>query len=737
MKVSGWWWRTSLCVVVLMAWVTQAKAQECLMGPASLPGLAGPPTWFNPGTGNYRAELHDPRWAGAPYRLFASTGSSPGSLVPITDAAYRVLEYRGYLYVQYQALVDSNGLSSKDRVFLTFKGQNSDAGWGVRIDGDARTPPAYPADPNIIHDAAMPLKVKAMRMRTYSAINSVGANTNWVSTSAGAAAPWLENVAVWQDSPGVAWAVTFRIKLTHPDIGLPSPLTVPLKVAHAMRIDSTGGVNYFGSSTLLNPLDSGLQNTPIAKDSTLWQTVLDAAAPVCTAGITLSSSDFGVWTGSSLIGHIKACGGETACPPPTEPGITNRFRVTAHNVPDPHTEKFAVRANMRVSDWGAATSTRPNAKWKKVENIPDEVFTLNTSTLSADPNWDWHYDTATGSARTDYTCVAQPGSYCPHLSPEAPKNQVMMVELAASPTNQNNSAFWFARNVVQRTMSFQNLSEISVPATIDMTDVPGEAHDVYLYVETKNMPAHDDKRRSLRGKAMITALNYANNPPPIPPQADQRDLRRNYSPAELKLMKKQGDYIEKAAAAAARQAEARRATLKEGTVTALSVPGMSGEQVLDEAWPTYRVHVSYDTGLTTKDDEDGALRPVLAPLSNFGFYLDHEGPLYGFKHRLEGVGDVKLESLGNDTYRVLDVAKDSKFQVTTVISAEEKPLRPIREDPDEVVEHPAHRHATVMPQHHGCGCSVPGSRGQAPWTFLALGALGFAAFARRRYGFRL
>src|SRR5687767_7825327 len=98
-------WMVAVCTATLSlgAFASEARAQECLLGPAVLPGQSGPPQWFGTaGATDWRPELNDPRWAGAPVRMFVNTSA----ISAVDDAQYRVLLSGNKLYVSIQVVTD-------------------------------------------------------------------------------------------------------------------------------------------------------------------------------------------------------------------------------------------------------------------------------------------------------------------------------------------------------------------------------------------------------------------------------------------------------------------------------------------------------------------------------------------------------------------------------------------------------------------------------------------------------
>jgi hypothetical protein len=712
-----------------LSWQAGA-AEECLLGPAYLPGLSGPPVWLNPGGGApYRAELHDPRWAGSPLRFHEYAQPNNGGL-HIDDGAYRVVESGGYLYVSAQAIADDGGLSTSDRVYFAFtRGTAGTGAFALRIDGDTTT--AAEADPPSGPNIDVLARVNSLRVRSWETTDATVASPTWTGSGAGTVPPWLDQVAVWRSAPGVVWGVTFRINLSNG--ANQAGVTGAFKVFHGLTLDQTGGTDgivHLGSSSISSGSFIGAaEETRIPLAAASWNTTLNASAGVCASGIYPSA--VGVASGASVTSDINACG--SAADPCPAGGQTNKFRAIVQNVPDPGAQEHTIRARIRYADWGAIAADWANPPWKDIKDIPANVLSTPAASLSA--NWDFGW--TGGVATIDYTCVVQAGDgYCPKVTNSAYPHQCVFVELAADPEYSADPAYLFKRSSMAVNMNFIGLSKASREATIDTTGLPlpaGEERDVYLVVQATNMPAHQAQPIWQNQEAMQAATAYAANPPPVPPQADGRDLRRNYTAEQLRAMGKQRTYGPESARRAAARAKAVSAQYEQqGPIDdILDVPTLTGEQAMSNAWPTYRVRVYYDSGTTTKND-DGAVRHVLVPMTHFGLYLKHEGELYGFSHELQAaVGETTtLEKLSPTVYRI-KLAKDGKAHLNTTLTAHEEPPPTPACDCDKCCAKKDHEHTKVPPHKH-CLCSTPGF-GERGWSGLAVAlGLGSLLLARRR-----
>ncbi len=83
--------------------------------------------------------------------------------------------------------------------------------------------------------------------------------------------------------------------------------------------------------------------------------------------------------------------------------------------------------------------------------------------------------------------------------------------------------------------------------------------------------------------------------------------------------------------------------------------------------PTFVVHAYHDTGIRRR--KLGVVRKVLEPQTSFGYFVAHEGALYGWDHALTGPG---IRKVGPNFYRI-PVPNNGSVTVTTRISALERP----------------------------------------------------------------
>jgi len=708
-----------------------SKTCECIHGPVALPALSGPPEWFDVnGDGFYRPTFHDPRWSGAPLEL----------LIAVTDEAQtRILQQGNYIYASYQATGDDQGPDGQDTVYLGITQGSASQAYAVKFpvlgDGTGVAgPPGSPAD--------TPLPEHLLSgVFSYWQSNSSGSFTGALEQTSPLS--WIDQIAVWKPPSGShsPWGVTVRIDKSSTGLNA-SPGSI--RIFLGMNIHKTTGGSSFGN---VNPvaMASGVGGTTIIPtDPTTWGRYAEPGT-ACTSGVTLSSTDVGVFPGSpgtaptgTLTNRICA---SDPCPSTTPGGNPdNVFRVIARNVPNgAGIGTWGLRARVRIADWGSTISDWRYAPWKDV-SVPTAsrptnptgtaILTGPSTPLTSANGWYFQANpdspgSSTSNVVMDYQCDRGTDAYCPKLSDPTESHQCMLVEIG-----QQGAQFEIANTAVYRNMDYYGLSSLDRPAVISLaglkqsTGLDGE-REVYLHVEELNMPRHGDQPLWLPAEAMKLAATLAQNPPTIPrPPEGKRtatEQKRQDKASQELLARRQKEAV-------ARAAQIASSTQKIGNVPLSSVLSMSPDAILDGVWPTYRVRPYYDSGTTYT--EKGKTSKVLVPMAPFGFRLSHDGPFYGFAHALEAADpSVRIDKIGDDWYCVHFKNEASPAHLRTKISAEEKPLHP----PGPPAPCPeCGKCPECKVEHHGtCGCRLGGTESGSGAT-AALAILAAALVERRR-----
>jgi MYXO-CTERM domain-containing protein len=156
------------------------------------------------------------------------------------------------------------------------------------------------------------------------------------------------------------------------------------------------------------------------------------------------------------------------------------------------------------------------------------------------------------------------------------------------------------------------------------------------------------------------------------------------------------------------------------------------QQALSTVWPTYDVHVYYDSGKTVTIG--GKSSKQLVPMYPFTYFHSHEGALFGFSHGFALSSGAVLKEIRPDVY-LITIPSEGSANVVTSVQAHEEPKDPVQPGSCPTCPPPVTGPKPPPPvdKDGHCGCRVPGNtpaRGAAAALF-GIAALGLA-FARRR-----
>lgn len=244
-----------------------------------------------------------------------------------------------------------------------------------------------------------------------------------------------------------------------------------------------------------------------------------------------------------------------------------------------------VRARFRIANWGSSTL------WTDIPGF---------SAVDSD-----------ASGNIEKTCIQGGSPACP-TPPAGQNHQCMLVELT-SPAN-----LTFLNDSVYRNMDFVNNSYFERDAEISLKGVPPLPNskgkrDVYLYVDQKNMP------KKARGPLDEQALRGA--------LAAASEYDKHVYVNDPKLMRKLAP-------------NERLPQIKSSKTP---------HELLKTVWPTYEVHVYYDSGQDLQVGNKSGRRLIPAP--SFGFFVFHHGDLAGWLSDMVGL-NAKLVEIAPHFYKV-------------------------------------------------------------------------------------
>ncbi len=270
-----------------------------------------------------------------------------------------------------------------------------------------------------------------------------------------------------------------------------------------------------------------------------------------------------------------------------------------------------VRVRFSLANWGSQLSDPTANSWRPVPGGEDVQY--QTAVSEARFVWPQVADSYTT------TLVRNINTYLNHVwnhsLPSAPNaqnpHQCMLAELSST-----DPSVVFTRSSIYVNMNVASASVLREPALISiegLKPISAGPRDVYLYLQTFNMP------KVAKGEdPTVVQRNF--------------DARMNLTATHEE---KQGYEVEDIAA----------------------------------FFPTYIVHAYHDAG-EMYQLEDGRRVPILRPQTAFGYFVQHQGPLYGWETRIYGA-----EKLAENFYR-LRVANHGAQYVEPAIQARESAAEP-------------------------------------------------------------
>lgn len=354
---------------------------------------------------------------------------------------------------------------------------------------------------------------------------------------------------------------------------------------------------------------------------------MTTAAAGCTAGVELNWGSVGVRNVDGTArppGQIQLDLGkpyppssppynESHVPDVTLPQHQNQFFVQPANVAGlSMPQQQALRARFSLANWGSQISTPTASSWRP---LPGGEANYDPAVSEARKVWPTVVDAYTTSLVQNINRFLN-GSMAP---PAQNPHQCMLVELSSTDSSVviTRSSVYTNMNVASAS-TFRRMAEVSV---VGLDPIATPARDVYLYLQTFNMPK----------------------------------------------VVKDGD---------GRPGFGNRTFLNDSHATFSAVGTQQPLREVEEVaafYPTYIVHAYHDTGRKLKL-EDGTQVPILEPQTSFGYFMQHAGPLVGWETRIYGA-----EKLSETLYRLAVPHKGSRYVETAIQAREsvnEQPLPP-------------------------------------------------------------
>lgn len=269
----------------------------------------------------------------------------------------------------------------------------------------------------------------------------------------------------------------------------------------------------------------------------------------------------------------------------TDAGLTNRFfaKVKGLETVDGGVGPGDMVARFRYANWGAQpaeTIYEDDKNWIQIKNGERVPNGVAPKAMEAAPPL----------SEFRFDCPTNTSStVCGGDKPKA-EHQCMVVDLQSAP----NKNIYFSDASMTRNMRFVGLSRRTLPAEISLKGLRQEfPRDVIVRILTRNMPGPTIFPLFL-DSALLNNLKMA-----------VLGLAQIFNPLGLSL---------------------------------------TPTDLMKVAWPTYEVHVYYDTGRKAKSNN--VEYKVMSPMNSFGYHFSHSGVYYGFTHGFGGTAFKWLDDKG-------------------------------------------------------------------------------------------
>ena len=423
----------------------------CVAPAHGVPPALDPPVWWStsPPQPVYHQSLDDPRWVGTTKITYADGIGE--------KAEFRVLHDAAYVYFSWRSLVAPASSPDQNTLYVGYRS----AGGGdviIRLTLTALAPATASAAP--------------------LAVDAFSRNADGTEGSPVAVPAELSSTArVWVDpAPPGSWAVQFRLPLTAFETtcgrfklwyellsGTPTePVTSSTWPRSGAEID--GG-------TVADPHPASYP------DPTIWQWfrpsegTADRGCPV--AGVSLSSTNIG--TKNTPASHIEY---SASAPFPVNTLFARPTNFSGAPIP-----AGAITASFRLANWGSVpgdweSGVAVDTLWAPIPggaNVPLSGAIPDNATADA-----------SNEAHFDWT-VADP-DLTAFLNGDRRSHQCMLVELksAAAPGVTFTNASVYRNMDIVSASTFRRDAVVSVKG---LTPLSTQPRDVYIYVETHNLPA--------------------------------------------------------------------------------------------------------------------------------------------------------------------------------------------------------------------------------------------------------
>lgn len=651
-----------------------AAQQVCIGSPRNVPRFQGVPRWFttDPAASDFGQLLNDPRWANA-----ARTPHQGDS----SNASFRVAYDNGYLLVSFET-EQKDTPDDTDAVYLGISaGITANA---VKI----KLPPVDGAVPNNAPRDYLTNGRLMFQTMTAADTSRVTDTAGWSVGAPDAAKPaWIEFPGAWVRQVGNGWGINLKINLAMLGSAYTAGNTLRLFFGAMVYNAGTGTFYHSPQPTGTTVLNEFGNNPIIPRRVSEWLTTAQPVGTSC-EGISLAKSTIGITLPEDGYRELDSFMPRTV-------DLRARLRATpvrpnpaydAVNNPDvPLTvaiDDLTIAAKFRIADWGTqATLDVWNPLTHVMPGSSPPVEVPSVGGIGGALELHCKANTAT------HACSVELARLKPSSDPDK-SHQCMLVEMSKTTTN---PAVQFAGASEYTNLTFDIASTVERVATINVKGLQAKlknsnARDVYLFVERANMPKAGktllpELPRSEMARLRLAASGEAScrNPDESCQAHCDSEVCEGYACAwecnpydydpcgNDRRLDVDGcfcvDY------------EVFDACLPDDVVNpeGADAPAGSEEQLLARAWPYYHVRAFYDTG--KRSVIKGASRPILAPMPDFGLFIDHTGAYYGWSDTLQllTTSGVTWTAVAPDVYRVR-IPNEGKAEVLVQVTAHDRPV---------------------------------------------------------------
>ncbi len=588
----------------------------CIPKAQGVPGFYWnqPPYWLPGGAFPQYTALDDPRWRGATRQGFPLlSGTSE-------EMAFRALYHTdgggdSSLYLSWHVKFDPSLNNGGDMLYVGLRPNGSADSLVLRL-----TPfniiPAVAQAATQIDAPAIGGSVQAFTKTGGGGWTLAGVEPDWIN----------DNTHVWLAAAApFYWAVQMRIPITGAAGVLDNGglnLAADFNMWYTQQVTMPAAVTFYEWLPGQPPTSAISILSNNFPDPANWDTFhlsTGAGDPVCptTGGISLTYADIGTTnTPASQISYSLV-----------DPRPNNTFFARPRNYTSNPLNIGDMTARFRIANWGSVAD--PAVSW---EDIPGGASVANVDPIP--PLAAGASPPATNPIRFNW---ALNNADIANLITGKTTHKCVLVELSgAGLTFFNDSAY---RNMdFVSASTFQRQAEINILG-LDPLGGGGVGRDVYLAVEEINMP--DTVRQGDDKETPYVAVW----PYELGEQPDDNEKESEAATAK----RDRGDKGERPLMIPAVEA------------LAMAKNGRFPLERLEQFMPTVRVHVYHDTG--ERVTIQGKEMPVVRAQASYGYYVEHEGDLYGWDQTLQGAQKIA------ENFYLLAVPDSGVATVTNTIMA--------------------------------------------------------------------